>query len=358
MNQLQNRIQTLLNVVQRWLSNDNEHLMRAAGRTVQGGYFAEKDVKYALKAVKKSINRTILEKWVEEAGISDENDAADQNVLCLHAGNLPLVGFQDAFVTLLSGARYTGKISKKDPYLLPSFLNEIKRTEIWNTMNVQWSHRLDDLEGMQNDAIVFAGSPQSVPGVMESIGKLGLAKKECRFLIRTAHFSMVYFDQRDMQTMEDLAKAVLRYGGMGCRSVAIIVSPFSLDSLKNELTVCFENFLNKNPQHAKTPARIEQQFAYNEAIGRPQIWLNFFLLQEGGLEFETDFICYWVQGGESTVRDLAKEYDEQLQSVYITGSNVTIPGYDGSLELLSNAQQPSIDWKPDGVDTLEWLTRR
>jgi hypothetical protein len=354
---LQSRIETLLEVTERWLSNDNEYLMEAAGRTVDEGFFAVHDVKFALKAIKKSINQTALKEWIKDAGLSDEKDASGQNVLCLHAGNLPLVGFQDAFSALLSGARYIGKISRKDPYLLPTFLNEVKKTAVWTDMDVQWSHRLDDFEDMRNDVVIFAGSESSVPGVMEAINNLNLSTEKTRYLIRTAHFSMAYLDRQDERTMKDLVEGIFRYGGKGCRSVAIVVSPFSLNSIKCELTDYIETFWLENPQLKKPSPKLKQQFAYNKAIERSQVWLDDFLLQEGGLELNQDFVCYWMQGDESTVAELAKKYADELQSIYITRSDIEVPGFENRTEILADAQQPPINWKPDGMDTLEWLKK-
>jgi hypothetical protein len=355
MTNIETRIVKLLEPTENWLSKDNHYLMDAIDRTVQEGYFAFHDVKHALNAIEKSINKTALEEWVERAGLDKKNDVEQQNVLCLHAGNLPLVGFQDAFSTLLSGARYTGKISRKDPYLLPTFLNEVKKTDMWTDVDVQWSHRLDDFEGMQNDALIFAGSEESVPGVMESIEKYSLATDETRYLIRTAHFSIAYLDRQDKRSMKDLVEGIFRYSGMGCRSVAVVVSSFSLDEIKCELTDYIESFWLDNPQHKNPAPKLKQQFAYNKAIERSQAWLDDFLLQEGGLEMDQDFVCYWVKGNEQKVADLAEQFGGELQSIYIPHPDIQIPGYEQRTEYLSDAQQPPISWKPDGVDTLAWL---
>lgn len=355
MTNLQTRITTLLEASENWLSKENHYLMDAIDKTVREGYFSFEDTKHAIRAIKKSINKTALEEWCKGAGINDGQDGTGQNVLCLHAGNLPLVGFQDAFATLLSGAQYTGKISRKDPYLLPTFLNEVKKTAVWSDLDVQWTHRLNDFEDMQHDAIIFAGSESSVPGVKESIRKWNLAKTNTRYLIRTAHFSMAYLDRQDERTMQDLVEAIFRYGGMGCRSVAIVVSPFSLDDIKCELTDYIEHFWLKNPQHKTPPPKLKQQFAYNKAIERPQAWLDYFLLQEGGLELDQDFVCYWVQGDESTIAELADEFQDELQSIYVAHPDIEIAGWSEQTEYLSDAQQPPISWKPDGVDTLKWL---
>jgi len=358
MGDLEKRIDTILEATDNWLRSDNHYLMDAIDRTVREGYFSFEDIKYAIKAIKKSINKTAIEEWVERAGITDDQDASSQNILCLHAGNLPLVGFQDAFSTLLSGARYTGKISRKDPYLLPTFLNEVKKTAVWTDMDVQWTHRLHDFEDMPHDAIIFAGSESSVPGVKDAIQKWNLVKQDARYLIRTAHFSMAYVDRKDERTMQDLVEGVFRYGGKGCRSVAIVVSPFSLDEIKCEFTDYIESFWLENPQHEAPAPKLKQQYAYNKAIERSQAWLDYFLLQEGGLELDQDFVCYWVQGEESTVAELADQYSDQLQSIYVPHPDIEIRGWEERTEYLSDAQQPPISWKPDGVDTLEWLVNQ
>lgn len=355
MQNLEHRISALLEAVDSWFRNDNYYLLDAIDRTVREGYFAFHDVRYALQALKKSINRTALEEWADRAGLDDENDARGQTVLCLHAGNLPLVGFQDAFSTLLSGAKYAGKISRKDPYLLPTFLNEAKKTAVWSDIDVQWVHRIDDLEGLMNDAVIFAGSEESVPGVMDSIDKYNLATDQTRYLIRTAHFSIACIDRKDERTMKDLADAIFRYGGKGCRSVAVVVAPWPLDIIKCDLTDYAESFWLENPQFQKPPPVLKQQFAYNRAIERPQAWLEDFLLQEGGLEFDRDFICYWVQGDEATAAEIAGQHSDEIQSVYISHPDMEIPGFEKRTEYLSDAQQPPINWKPDGIDTVEWL---
>jgi len=357
MENLHKRIITLLEVFDHWLSDENKYLNRSIARTVDEGYFSFHDCKYALNALKENLNETALREWIDRSGIRDSRDASGRNCLCLHAGNLPLVGLQDALAVLISGARYSGKISRKDPYLLPTFLNEIKNTGVWSSRDVQWSHRLDDFEDMQNDDILFSGSETSVPAVMGAVKNYNLKKSDTRFLIRTAHFSMAYLENRRKKNMEELVEAVFRYGGRGCRSVAVVISPFKLNSIKCELTDYIESFWLNNPQHAKPKPKLKQRFAYNKAVERPQAWLDDFMLQEGGLELDQDFICYWVQGDEKTVSQLAEEFGNQLQNIYVTHPDISIPGKKEQTEFLSDAQTPPVYWKPDGKDVLKWLIK-
>lgn len=355
MSDLQNRIDAILEAVNNWLKPENYYLKEAIDKTVNEGYFSFPDVKHAVLALKDNLGWQALEEWVERSGLSEDSDSEGKNVLCLHAGNLPLVGFQDALAVLLSGSTYTGKISRKDPYLLPTFLNEVKKTAVWDSTDVQWTHRLDDFEGMQNDAVLFAGSEESVPGVKEALERYNLTRPDSRLLIRTAHFSMAYLDNREEKHMKDLTEAIFRYGGKGCRSVAVVVAPWELDEIKCEFTDYIEAFWLDNPQHAKPEPKLQQRFAYNKAVERPQAWLDDFLLQEGGLELDQDFICYWVQGDGSKVAELADGFGEQLQSIYITHPDINITGYEQRIEFLSDAQSPPIYWKPDGTDVLDWL---
>ncbi|WP_138429293.1 acyl-CoA reductase [Fodinibius saliphilus] len=357
MNRIQERVDALLEAIDNWLYTDNEHLADAIDRTAKEGYFSFEDIQFAIEAIKENISREALTNWMDHINSDSENSAEGQNVLCLHAGNIPLVGFQDALTTLLSGARYTGKISRKDPYLLPTFLNEVKQMSLWSDMDVQWTHRLNDFEGMAHDAVIFAGSESSVPGVKEAIQQYDLANEETRYLIRTAHFSIAFLDRVNSKSMQDLASSILRYGGKGCRSVAIVVSPYELEEVKEELVESTKSFWSENPQHETPAPRLKHQVAYNEAVERNQLWLEYFLIQEEGIELDQDFVCYWVQGDEKTVAQCAEKYQDDMQSIYVTDQEVSIPGWESNIELLENAQTPKISWQPDDIDTLVWLMR-
>jgi hypothetical protein len=352
---LQDRLEFLLSAIENWLHSNNPYLENAKQKTVEEGYFNATDIEFALNTLKKTTNRKTLEKWVDRSGLADHCDARAQNVLCLHAGNIPLVGIQDVLAVLLSGARYTGKISRKDPYLLPVFLNEAKKTSAWGSANIQWSHQLRDFEGMRNDAILFSGSEGSIPGVMKSMNRLNLKQSETRVLIRTAGFSLAYFTDDTPENLSNLTEAILRYGGKGCRSVAGIISPFSLDEKAEELTHSAQKFWEDNPQHQKPQEKLRQQFAYNEAVEHSQLWLQDFLIQEGGADFPMDFTCFWVQGREQKAARLTKQFGKQIQSIYVTNKETKIPDCADKIELLSKAQQPPIFWEPDGVDMLRWL---
>ncbi|MTI89112.1 MAG: hypothetical protein FH748_14235 [Balneolaceae bacterium] len=332
-----------------WLQPDNYALKEAIDQTINEGLFSFEDIKHQLLVLKENIESGQITAWAQRAGLSDTDNAVGKTILCLHAGNLPLVGFQTALGVILSGADYTGKLSRKDPYLLKTFLTELNQVGLDNSIN--YSTDLNDCEGLEADEVVFAGSSASVAVVKKEINRLGAASDEARYLIRTAKFSMAYVDNQDALTMKDLTEAIFRYGGKGCRSVAVVVSPYSLDSIKCEFTDYVESFWLKNPQHQEPGPALAYQFAYNKAIERSQAWLDHFLIQESTDLPDQDFLVNWVQGDEDTVRELKAKFGDVVQSIYTTGQQVegieTTP--------LSQAQRPPLWWQPDGVGVLKEL---
>ncbi|HBQ60977.1 MAG TPA: hypothetical protein DD671_15510, partial [Balneolaceae bacterium] len=180
--------QTLKN----WLEPNNQALQEAIEKTVSEGLFSKQDIQHQLSVLRGNVENGEIQEWVNRAGLSDKKNAKGKKVLCLHAGNLPLVGFQTALGVILSGADYYGKLSRKDPYLLGSFLREIEQIGI--EQEIQYTTDLHDFQNLNADHIVFAGSEASVPQVEQEVKKLGAAKEKAEYLIRTAKFSIAYLE--------------------------------------------------------------------------------------------------------------------------------------------------------------------
>ncbi|MDX1642157.1 MAG: acyl-CoA reductase, partial [Balneolaceae bacterium] len=241
-------INTISKAIDEWLQPDNQDLKKAIDRTVDENLFSFQDIKHQILVLKSSLQKKNLEIWSERSRL-EFNRLKQKKILCLHAGNLPLVGIQDLLATVLTGGNYFGKISKKDPYLLPSLLK--KFTEYDLIGGNQWSRDLQDFSNQEMDAVLFAGSESSSQEVKSSLKSLKMIRNQTPTLMRTAHFSIAYIEDKKPQTLEDLTEAVFRYGGTGCRSVAIVVAPFHLNDEKCGYTDYVESFWLKNPQHKK-----------------------------------------------------------------------------------------------------------
>lgn len=330
-----------------WLQPDNLSLKKAIEKTVEEGLFSFEDIKFQIRTLKQKVDSGQVEEWAKRANLSGEKNSTGQKVLCLHAGNLPLVGFQDALGTILSGADYYGKLSRKDPYLLSSFLKMIYEAGLDN--QIKYSTELDNFKELQADKILFAGSEESVDPVKEKLFKLNAVNDNTEFVIRTAKFSIAYLDNEDPDTLRDMIEAVFRYGGKGCRSVAVIVSPFSLSQVKCHFTDYVEEFWLNNPQLKKPKENLAYQFAFNKAIERDQAWLDDFLVQETDDFPDQEFVLNWVMGDHEKVKELRSRFGNSVQTVYRTGESI-----DGiKTEFLSNAQTPDLWWEPDGIGVIE-----
>lgn len=277
-----------------------------------------------------------------------------KKIVCLHAGNLPLVGIQDLLAVVLTGGSYAGKISRKDPYLLPTLLNELQKTGVLN--DAKWSDDLEKLKFVNGDAVLFAGSESSVDVVNQKLEALEILKPGAPRLMRTAHFSVAWIEDNKPETMENLTEAVFRYGGTGCRSAALVVAPFHLDSEKCAFTDYIELFWIRNPQMHKPPAELFHRYAYNKAVGIPQAWLDDFLIEESAACPEHPYLLHWVKGDRKDLANLVHRFGNGIQSVY--SSNDSDEGRKIGpfrYERLSRAQSPPIWWEPDGTDTIQWL---
>ena len=350
--QLGKRIQLLDCAIKSWLQPDNKELSRAIEATVDEGHFSFSDVKHRILSLKTSLTEKNITKWALRSNCFPDA-ATNKKILCLHAGNLPLVGINDFLAIVLTGGDYFGKLSGKDPYLLPTLIN--KSVDLGVIEDTHVNTDLTAFETVQADAVLFAGSKRSVPEVQRKLRELRITDTDTPQLIRTAHYSIAWIHDADSSTFEPLAEAVLRYGGKGCRSVAIVIAPYSLKSNVCTFTDYIEQFWLHNPQHDKPPASLLHRFAHNKAVGINQSWLDDFLIEETIEHPEENFILYWVEGGKTEIEEIIQKYGQGLQSIYSTGEYIGEKIGDQLIEPLEEAQNPPVWWQPDGVDTISWI---
>ncbi|MDX1642459.1 MAG: hypothetical protein R3220_12220, partial [Balneolaceae bacterium] len=86
--------------------------------------------------------------------------------------------------------------------------------------------------------------------------------------------------------------------------------------------------------------------------------LNDFLIEENVSHPKENFLLYWVKGDIETLTELIEKYNDGLQTVYSTANYIGKEVNGFKIEPLSQAQAPPIWWKPDQVDTIEWLQKK
>src|SRR5690625_5433718 len=110
-------IENITRALTTWFDKENRELSRAIEQTVDENLFSLEDIKHQILSLKHTISKETLKKWVADRHV-ETISREDKNVLCLHAGNVPLVGIQDQSAVLLRNGTYNGKLSRKHPYLM------------------------------------------------------------------------------------------------------------------------------------------------------------------------------------------------------------------------------------------------
>jgi len=341
------RIQLILKALQKWLFEPESGIADQIENTVLLG-FERSDIHHSLRWIKETCTEEYLRKWCFESAKKSEV-VEQKTVIFLLSGNLPLVGFQDVIISILSGVKYNGKLSRKDPYLLAGFIDSFN--SVSTTIQLRYSIDLHYFANFRADSLIFAGSKKGAEDVLNKSMELKCIHNQTKIYLRTSHFSLAYFNRYLDTDWMDLAESILRYNGAGCRSVAIIVSESELNFSGCQLVDYAESWLLKNKQsESSIPEHLRYYEAYYKSVGiKTQFW-NSTLIVENEPQRMIPGIVYWIKGDRVTLESILLRYKSDIQSVYGVG-NYT------DLEPLYKAQFPDLNWKADGIDLLEEFTK-
>lgn len=349
------RISEIIKATHRWLSDENGSLSATIDQSVHDEMFDRSDIFHRLQEVERTVTHENLEKWCQEVGISNTDNGQltnDSAVLCLHAGNLPLVGLQDIIAVLLSGKTYIGKVSRNDMILTSSFLDELKKSNLENRMI--WQTRLDDIKGEWCKAVMFSGSEETLPKVWQKLHEIGCECPPENRLIRTASYSAVWMERCSNKDLHHLAEAILRYRGNGCRSVKLVVSPVDLDSVATPLKEIIDHHLYAIDSQP-TPT-VNRELAFAKATGKTALPAGHMIIRSENEPEPDEQVIPWVQGDLKMLSRHLEYHTDAIQNIYLESSETELQNIPADkIDLLKNAQSPEINWKPDGVDPLKWL---
>ena len=378
-----------------WFEHEQSGMRTAIQQSILGTDFSSSDIHFQLSSIKSRLVAGDLVRWVEqsygeedpqvnepEQNEQEEHEVDSQpyeqtHVLCIHAGNLPLVGLQDALAVLLAGYSYTGKISRKDPYLLVSILKWLVHRG-WQSQIHHWSIETADIPPKNYHKVLFAGSEASLTTLKNMLVKAEIIESQTTWLNRTASFSIAYCSSKEMvkKHASQLIEAIVRHGGKGCRSVGVVVCPVGLDELKNPLEEALKSALieaeieaNPDSKLSKHEAKqnkltsVAYKKAYNLAIDRSFLCVGDWLIEEHSVEQvpepKSNRVVYWIKADVEVLGSLMERFGLALQSMYYLGAdNSSFKGLLNdftNIESIDRAQRPPLYWKPDGVDVLRYL---
>lgn len=350
------RVERIEHAVQAWISPENSDLKEAVERTVREGLFPREDVYYQLQALTRAVSVHHLSNWYASVRKRLPNETLDRRnpreVLTVHAGNIPLAGFQDVVSVALSGSIYHGKYSKRDPWILPTLVNYLESEGL---LSVETAHTELQASYSQLSDIFFSGGTDSWEALSSDLSGRGVQMDRVRTLKRTAQFSVAILDKAHPATMKELVQAIALYDGRGCRSVAMVLTELPLEEIKCSLGDYFEAFWLQHPQRTRRTEKLRVRAAYNRAMGRPFTWLDSILVEESDDRPDETGIVHWCRTDRTRFPKILESIGDRLQSIYVPVSDIEVAGFESRTELLDASQTPPINWRPDGIDPLEWL---
>ena len=295
-------------------------------------WFTEENILNAIKIWGKSLTKKNLSKWLKNYNITNTKI---KRIGLILAGNIPLVGFHDIVCVLLTGNKAIIKCSSKDDLLIPYLCKKLVEFDLIFKNKFVFKDRIENFE-----ALIATGNNISTKYFDFYFSKYP------KIIRKHRNGVAILTGNESSNLLNELAKDIFLYFGLGCRSVSKIYIPinYSFDKLIDAI---------KKYSKLKYFEKYNNNYNYNKAVylmnNKKFKDLNFFILVE-------DFNIF------SPVGTLHYEYYDDINSLKmklniekdkiqcVTSDSKII----GNLKL-GRAQSPNLWDYSDNIDTLSFL---
>lgn len=329
---LQQRIDLLSELGQYILSADEQWQLAKEKAGNENSWFIPDFAELAVKNISDIfLQRKILEKWVGQYQIPDEN-SNPKSVGIVMAGNIPLVGFHDLLSVFISGHQAILKPSSKDVTLIKHLVKKLAEWDKDIQHLIQFS---DMLKGC--DAYIATGSNNSSRYFEYYFGKYP-------HIIRRNRTSVAILSGNETKKeLEKLADDVFQFFGLGCRNVTKIYVPQNYD-----FVLLLEAF--KEYEYLADHHKYKSNYDYNLALhilNKKYYMTNgsILMVEEKPLFSPIGQLNYEFYTDKNSVTT-ALSSQEELQCIVGQGY---LP--------FGTAQCPAINDYADGVDTVSFLMK-
>ncbi|MCW3072859.1 MAG: hypothetical protein JWO44_2749 [Bacteroidetes bacterium] len=300
-------------------------------------WFSPENVRNAIAAVAQNLEKDKLEKWI--APYRKQLDVKKPlRVAVIMAGNIPMVGFHDMLCVLISGNRFTGKLSSDDKLLLPFIAKVLISIQPAFAAFIEFTE--DRLKGI--DAVIATGSNNSARYFEYYFGKYP-------HIIRKNRNSVaVLTGKESVAELRGLGNDVFQYFGLGCRNVSKLFIPrgYDFDVFYSSI-VNFGGVVQNN--------KYMNNYEYNRTVylmsSDPTLLDNNFLLlkEDAAYASPVGMLFYEFYDDVNALNARLQNDREQIQCIVSESSAITnaLP--------LGTAQCPALADYADGVDTMKFL---
>ena len=297
------------------------------------GWFTEDNILFAFEQWSNQLIKNKLDNWISTYNLDNKEP---KTIAVIMAGNIPLVGFHDFLSVLLSGNKVLVKQSSNDKHFLPLIAKYLEYIAPEFKGSIQFTEdKLTDFH-----AAIATGSNNTSRYFEYYFGKYPN-------IIRKNRNSIAVLTGNETQNeLLGLAEDMLRYFGLGCRSVSKLYVPknYDFDQLFKAI------YPYSDIIHYK---KYQNNYDYNKAV---YLMSEFKLVENGFLMLKEDAsysspiatVFYEYYDDIDHIKQRLHNDSEMIQCVV---SNAIENAVD-----FGKTQEPSLSDYADGVDTLAFLS--
>lgn len=297
------------------------------------GWFTPSNCLNALKAWGDALTPAALSQWTT---VYSFDEVEPKTVGLILAGNIPLVGLHDVLCVLLSGHKACIKLSTADPYLIPFIYQRLQDFSPIFKERIQFTkERLSEF-----DAVIATGSNNAARYFEHYFGQVP------HIIRKNRHGIAVLSGTETKEELAGLAKDVVQYYGLGCRSIAKVYVPEGYD---------LNNIFGALYPHASLmdSAKYANNYDYNKAVylmSEFELLDNGFMLLRQEDSFGSPVACLHYSF-YNDLDGLKNELSERKDDIQCISSHLAL---ENAIPL-GKAQQPALWDYADGVDPLRFL---
>lgn len=316
--------------VDEWFLEMDETIALAGHKN---GWFIKENILFSLEKWGNLLTKENLMNWLSEYNI-DQNKP--KTVALIMAGNIPLVGFHDFMVTILTGNKALIKLSSNDNVLLPFIIKYI--TEVTPTLKNEIIVTDGKMVGF--DVVVATGSDNTARYFEHYFGN------KPNIIRRNRNSLAVLTGNETTEELQALGEDIFRYYGLGCRSVSKLYVPQNYDFTPFfEAIFSFSDIINQ--------VKYANNYDYNKAVylmSEYKLRDNGFLMLKEDESYSSPIATVFYEFYES-LEGLKLKLEAQKEKIQCIVGNGIVP------EEISfgQTQNPSLSDYADGVDTVEFL---
>ncbi len=299
----------------------------------KNGWFIKENILFCLEKWGNLLTEENLVNWLSAYDI-DRNKP--KTVALIMAGNIPLVGFHDFMVTILTGNRALIKLSSNDNVLLPFVIKYL--TDIAPSLKNEITITEGQMKGF--DVVVATGSDNTARYFEHYFGN------KPNIIRRNRNSVAVLTGNETTEQLNALGEDIFRYYGLGCRSVSKLFVPKNYN-----FNVFFEAIFSFNP--IINQVKYSNNYDYNKAVylmSEFKLLDNGFLMLKEDESYSSPIATVFYEVYES-LKDLELKLEAEKEKIQcVVGKGII----DGEIAF-GETQNPNLSDYADGIDTVEFL---